>query len=104
MEALTLRECLAKGSNGIGRRFFGATGRLIEIPWQIAVGSDLQHERVGGKRTVQLRFINWYIARLFQSASRDPVLATKFLEVANLIKAPSTLLNPAVALRVWKGG
>lgn len=102
-EALKLRECLAKGSEGIGRRFFRAAGRLIEIPWQIAVGSDLQHERVEGKRSAQVRFVNWYIAKLFQSANRDPILATKFLEVANLMKAPSTLLNPAVALRVWKG-
>jgi hypothetical protein len=50
-----------------------------------------------------VRFVNWYIAKLFQSANCDPILATKFLEVANLMKAPSTLLNPAVALRVWKG-
>jgi 2-polyprenyl-6-methoxyphenol hydroxylase-like FAD-dependent oxidoreductase len=101
-EALTLGECLAKGSDRIGHRFFRAAGRLIDIPWQIAVGSDLQHERVEGKRTAQVRFINWYIGRLFQSANRDPVLATKFLEVANLMRAPSTLLSPAVALRVWK--
>jgi len=102
-EALKLGECLTKGSDGIGRRFFRAAGRLINNPWQIAVGSDLQHERVEGKRTAQVRFVNWYIARLFQSANRDPVLATKFLEVANLTKAPSTLLSPAVAVRVWKG-
>lgn len=102
-EALALRECLAKGSEKIGRRFFRAAGRLIDIPWQVAVGSDLQHERVEGKRTVQVRFVNWYISKLFQSANRDPVLATKFLEVINLMKAPSTLLAPAAALRVWKG-
>ena len=102
-EAMKLRECLAKGSEGIGRRFFRAAGRLIDIPWQIAVGSDLQHERVEGKRTAQVRFVNWYIERLFRSANRDSVLATKFLEVANLMSAPSTLLSPAVALRVWKG-
>jgi hypothetical protein len=102
-EDLTLGECLTKGSDGIGRRFFRAAGRLIDNPWQIAVGSDLQHEHVEGKRRAQVRFVNWYIARLFQSANRDPVLATKFLEVANLRKAPSTLLSPAVALRVWKG-
>jgi len=102
-EALKLGECLTKGSDGIGRRFFRAAGRLINNPWQIAVGSDLQHERVEGKRTAQVRFVNWYIARLFQSANRDPFLATKFLEVANLTKAPSTLLSPAVAVRVWKG-
>jgi 2-polyprenyl-6-methoxyphenol hydroxylase-like FAD-dependent oxidoreductase len=102
IEAVTLHECLAKGSEGIGRRFFRAAGQLIDIPWQIAVGSDLQHERVEGKRTAQVRFVNWYIAKLFQSANRDPILATKFLEVANLMKAPSTLLSPAVALRVWR--
>jgi 2-polyprenyl-6-methoxyphenol hydroxylase-like FAD-dependent oxidoreductase len=102
-EALKLRECLAKGSDAIGRRFFRAAGRLIDIPWQIAVGSDLQHERVEGKRTAQVRFVNWYIAKLFQSANHDPILATKFLEVANLMKAPSTLLDPTVAFRVWKG-
>jgi len=102
-EALKLGESVTKGSDGIGRRFFRAAGRLIDNPWQIAVGSDLQHERVEGKRTAQVRFVNWYIARLFQSANRDPVLATKFLEVANLTKAPSTLLSPAVAVRVWKG-
>ena len=102
LEALTLRECLAKGSNGIGRRFFRATKRLIDMPWQIAVCSDLQHQRVEGKRTAQVRFVNWYIAKLFQSANRDPILATKFLEVANLMKAPSTLLSPAVVLRICK--
>src|SRR5262245_24150794 len=101
--ALKLGECVAKGSDGIGRRLFRAAGRLIDNPWQIAVGSDLQNERVEGKRTAQVRFVNWYIARLFQSANRDPFLATKFLEVANLTKAPSTLLSPAVAVRVWKG-
>jgi 2-polyprenyl-6-methoxyphenol hydroxylase-like FAD-dependent oxidoreductase len=100
-EALTLGECLAEGSDRIASRFFHAAGRLVDIPWQIAVGSDLQHERVEGKRTARVRFVNWYIGRLFQSANRDPVLATKFLEVANLMKAPSTLLSPAVALRVW---
>jgi hypothetical protein len=101
-EALKLGECLTKGSERIGRRFFRAAGRLIDNPWQIAVSRDLQHERVEGKRTARMRFVNWYIGRLFQSANRDPVLAIKFLEVANLTKAPSTLLSPAVALRVWK--
>jgi len=102
IEALTLRECLAGGSNEIGRRFFRAAKRLIDIPWQIAVGSDLQHQRVEGKRTAQISFVNWYIAKLFHSASRDPFLATKFLEVANLMKPPSALLSPPVVLRICK--
>jgi 2-polyprenyl-6-methoxyphenol hydroxylase-like FAD-dependent oxidoreductase len=58
-EALALQECLAAGSQGIARRFFQAASKLIDIPWQMAVGSDLQHPAVEGKRTAQLRLINW---------------------------------------------
>jgi hypothetical protein len=45
--------------------------------------------------------------RYFKLAQRLSFPATistarpKFLEVTNLMKAPSTLLSPAVALRVW---
>ena len=56
-----------------------------------------------GKRTAQVRFINWYIERFFQAAQHDGILATKFLEVANLMQQPTALLSPRVALRVWKG-
>jgi len=102
-EALALQECLAAGSQGIARRFFRAASKLIDIPWQLAVGSDLQHPAVAGKRTAQLRFINWYLAKLFQAAQHDAMLATSFLEVANLMKPPPSLMAPSIALRVWKG-
>jgi 2-polyprenyl-6-methoxyphenol hydroxylase-like FAD-dependent oxidoreductase len=102
-ESLALRDCLAAGTQGIARRFFEAASRLIDSPWQIAVGSDLQHPRVEGKRTAQVRFVNWYIAKFFRAAHRDAVLATKFLEVANLIQRPTALLDPRIAMRVWSG-
>jgi len=102
-EALALQECLAAGSQGIARRFFRAASKLIDIPWQLAVGSDLQHPAVAGKRTAQLRFLNWYLAKLFQAAQHDAMLATSFLEVANLMKPPPSLMAPSIALRVWKG-
>ena len=102
-EALALQECLVAGSQGIARRFFQAASKLIDIPWQMAVGSDLQHPAVAGKRTAQLRFINWYLAKLFRAAQHDALLATRFLEVANLMKPPPSLMAPGIALRVWKG-
>ena len=103
MEALALSECLAAGADGIAGRFFRAARRLIDIPWQIAVGSDLQHPKVQGKRPPQVRFINWYLAKLFRAGQRDAVLATRFLEVANLMKQPEALMAPQIAVRVWKG-
>jgi 2-polyprenyl-6-methoxyphenol hydroxylase-like FAD-dependent oxidoreductase len=102
VEALALRDTLAAGTQEIAKRFFRAASQLIDIPWQIAVGSDLQHARVEGVRTTQVRFINWYIAKLYRAAQDDAVLATRFLEVANLMRQPAALLDPRIAFRVWK--
>jgi hypothetical protein len=77
--------------------------RLIDTPWQIAVGSDLQNPRVEGRRTAQVRFVNWYIANFYRAAQRDAALASRFLEVANLMQQPTALLSPANALKVWLG-
>jgi 2-polyprenyl-6-methoxyphenol hydroxylase-like FAD-dependent oxidoreductase len=103
MQSLALRDCLEKGREDVAKRFFRAASRLIDIPWQIAVGSDLQNSRVEGRRTMQVRFINWYIAKFFRAAQHDGVLATKFLEVANLTEQPASLMSPSIALLVWKG-
>jgi 2-polyprenyl-6-methoxyphenol hydroxylase-like FAD-dependent oxidoreductase len=102
LESLALRECLAAGTQEIAGRFFRAASQLIDILWQIAVGSDLQHPRVEGKRTTQVRFINWYIAKLYRAAQDDAVLASRFLEVANLMRQPTALLDPQIAFRVWR--
>ena len=103
MESLALRDCLAAGTQDIARRFFRVASQLIDIPWQIAVGSDLQHPRVEGARTTQVRFINWYIGKLYRAAEGDAVLAGRFLEVANLMRQPAALLDPRMVFRVWKG-
>jgi 2-polyprenyl-6-methoxyphenol hydroxylase-like FAD-dependent oxidoreductase len=102
LETLALRDCLVAGRQDIAKRFFRAASQIIDIPWQIAVGSDLQHPRVEGMRTTQVRFINWYIGNLYRAARDDAVLASRFLEVANLTRQPATLLDPRVAFRVWK--
>jgi 2-polyprenyl-6-methoxyphenol hydroxylase-like FAD-dependent oxidoreductase len=103
MESIALRNCLQNGQQGLAKRFFHAANRLVDVPWQIAVGSDLQNPQVEGKRTMQVRFVNWYLAKFFQAAQHDGVLATKFLEVANLMEQPAALMSPNIALLVWKG-
>jgi len=50
-----------------------------------------------------VRFVNWYLEKLFRAAQRDGRLATSFLEVANLLKQPTSLMDPKVAFLVWKG-
>ncbi|WNC94533.1 monooxygenase [Paraburkholderia sp. FT54] len=102
-EALTLQRCLRAGSNDLARRFFRAAAKIVDIPWDIAVGNDLRHPQVKGARPPMLRFINWYIGKLHSAATRDSTLAIAFLKVVNLMMPPSSLLSPAIAWRVWQG-
>ena len=76
---------------------------MIDTPWDIAVGNDLRHPKVAGPRSPKVRFINWYIGKLHMAARHDARLATAFLEVANLEAPPTSLLQPAIVMRVIRG-
>ncbi len=102
-EAVTLRSVLNAGAENLAARFFKAAAKIVDIPWDIAVGNDLRQPRVEGARPAMVRFINWYIGKLHLAARHDAALATAFLEVANLMSPPPALLNPAIAWRVWRG-
>jgi len=102
-EAVTLRDVLRAGSDNLAVRFFKAAAKIVDNPWDIAVGNDLRHPRVEGARPVMVRFINWYVGKLHQAARNDATLALAFLKVANLMNPPPALLSPATAWRVWRG-
>jgi hypothetical protein len=102
-EAMALRQCLRAGSNDLARRFFKTATKIVDISWDIAVGNDLRHPQVKGARPPMLHFINWYIGKLHLAATRDSTLATAFLKVIHLMMPPTSLLSPAIALRVWRG-
>jgi 2-polyprenyl-6-methoxyphenol hydroxylase-like FAD-dependent oxidoreductase len=104
LEALALRECLrARPTVGLARRFFAEVARIVDIPWQIAVGADLRFPSLQGPRTAKVRLVNAYLARFHVAAATDPVLGRAFLRVVNLMDRPEGLLRPTVALRVLRG-
>ncbi len=49
-EAVLLRECLNAGDADLARRFFARAAKVIDTPWDIAVGNDLRHPKVEGAR------------------------------------------------------
>ena len=103
IEALALSQCLAQGEANLAGGFFAAAAKTIDVPWRMAVGADLAHPGVEGPRPIPVRFINWYISNLFRAGAYDPALATRFLEVSNLLRPPPSLFEPAIAWRVWRG-
>jgi 2-polyprenyl-6-methoxyphenol hydroxylase-like FAD-dependent oxidoreductase len=102
LEALTLRRHLEHGAAPRPRRWFRDLARVVDVPWDIAVGGDLVFPGVQGRRRLKVRLVNAYIARLHAAAAHDADLASAFMRVAGLVAPPQSLLRPSVALRVLR--
>jgi 2-polyprenyl-6-methoxyphenol hydroxylase-like FAD-dependent oxidoreductase len=104
LEALTLRRHLRRGPHPRPHAFFADLSRVVDVPWDIAVGGDLIFPGVQGRRTMKTRLINAYLARLHAAAANDASLGSAFLRVSGLVAPPQSLLAPGVALRVLRSG
>jgi len=104
-EALALRAALEQGNpEGLATRFFQAAARVIDAPWQLAVGGDLALPQVPGQRRFPVKWINEYVARVHRAAVHDAVVAAAFLKVIHMLAPPHSLFAPGVLWRVWRGG
>jgi 2-polyprenyl-6-methoxyphenol hydroxylase-like FAD-dependent oxidoreductase len=100
LEAIALQNCLQQGTDKLARRFFSAASKVVDVPWNITVGSDLRIPQVQGKRSLMGNLLNWYVSKLQTVAQQDPVLAIAFLSVTNLLIAPTSLMRPGIIFRV----
>ncbi len=103
-EALELRRVLQRGLDGLAPRFFKAAAKVIDIPWQTAVGGDLALPMVPGPRPLPVRLVNAYLKRVFEAAPEDPQVAAAFLQVMHMLRKPPSLMTPRIMWRVlWAG-
>ena len=100
MEAATLRDLLHNGSPPAPRQYFRRIARIIDTPWEIAVGADLTFPGVPGQRTIKVRMINAYLPRLHAAATTDSSLGRAFVRVMGMVDRPEGLMRPDRALRV----
>ncbi len=100
-QAMVLRRLLTRSAIPAPSEYFQAIARMVDIPWDIAVCSDLALPGVPGTRTAKIRLANAYLPRLLAAASSDVALGTAFIRVVGLIDRPEGLLRPDRVLRVW---
>lgn len=100
LEATALRRLLARGGVPEPLRYFRTIARVVDVPWDVAVGGDLAFPAVPGRRTARVRLVNAYLARLHAAAEHDAALATAFLRVVGMLDRPETLLRPDRMIRV----
>ena len=102
-EAALLRQCLGEGTSDLARRFFGGAVALIDPPWAMATSSDLRHPQVTGACSVTMKFLSWYIGKLYKAGPHDAALTDALLQVMNVQSLPLSLLHPAIVARVVRG-
>lgn len=102
LEAVALDEELQRGGAGFTRRYLKRAASLVDAPWEVAAGADLNFPQIEGKRSPMLKPINRYLAKLHRAAQRDEVAALAFHRVINLIDPPAAILSPRVAWHVFR--
>jgi 2-polyprenyl-6-methoxyphenol hydroxylase-like FAD-dependent oxidoreductase len=103
LQAAALQDTLAGGDHDLGRRFFRAAAKPVNMAWQLTTGSDLALPQVQGPRPLPVRVINAYVNRVLTAAERDPTVAERFLRVASLQDPATRLFQPSTARRVLLG-
>jgi 2-polyprenyl-6-methoxyphenol hydroxylase-like FAD-dependent oxidoreductase len=103
IQALVLRDCLARGDAHLGRRFFRAAAKPIDIAWQLSLSGDLALPQVRGQLPRVARAANAYVERVMTAAEHDPALVEQFLKVTGLLEPPAQLLRPNVLRSAFLG-
>ncbi|MGH3661443.1 MAG: FAD-dependent oxidoreductase [Micromonosporaceae bacterium] len=102
IEAVALREHLRQEGRPRPGEFFRALSKVIDSPWDISAGGDLNFPGVEGPRSLKTRLGNAYMARLHAAAAHDASITAAFFRVAGLVDPPQALMRPELVFRVLR--
>jgi 2-polyprenyl-6-methoxyphenol hydroxylase-like FAD-dependent oxidoreductase len=80
--------------------FFQRVAKIIDIPWQLAVGEDFRFPQTTGPKPPGTDLINWYVARVHRATLHDRVVGEALFKVGNLMASPSSLFHPRILWHV----
>ena len=100
VESTVLRDCVRRPGPELPQRFYARAAKVIDIPWDIAVGGDLAFPAVEGRRTLKIRILNAYMRKVLRATEVDPAVTVAFLQAINLTHPPRRLFAPGLLRRV----
>ena len=86
----------------IAQPYFQRIAKLIDTPWQIAVGEDFRFPQTMGKKRPGTDLINAYLSHVHRTTHTDPVVCKVFIEVLNMLAPPTRLFRPQIIGRVLR--
>jgi hypothetical protein len=99
--AEALDECLRRQRGAVPlKRLRERIAAAADAPWDISTGGDLCYPEVQGPRGAGHAFISWYVTKVQEVSSWDPLVFTRFGQATHLNRSPASLFAPAVLGRV----
>lgn len=86
----------------LSQAFFKRAAKVVDTPWQLAVGEDFRYPETEGRKSILTDFLNAYVLKVHIATHHDPVVYAQFLRVMNLLEPPASLLKPGIIWRVWR--
>lgn len=102
LEVEALRAVLEEGSGdlrGMPKRYFASASKIIDDMWFILGEQNYRFPWVSGKRPFGLRFINWYVDQVQNTAHYDQDAFRRFLNVYHFKERYVSLFGPSM---IWK--
>jgi 2-polyprenyl-6-methoxyphenol hydroxylase-like FAD-dependent oxidoreductase len=99
LQALALRDSLARGTTNLPSRFYRASAKPIRQAWQQVKGTDLSLPEIEGTPPLLTRLTNPYVERVLSAAEHDPLAMQAFMRVAWLVDSAPALTRPAIIAR-----
>lgn len=105
LQAAKLDDLLTKRTppEKLALAFFKRATKVVDIPWQLAVGEDFRFPQTSGPKPPGVDFINRYVAKVHRATLHDPVVGLALLKVMNLMAPPPSLFHPRIVWRVLRG-
>ena len=106
MQTWVLHTMLKQQSNlqGSWKSFFKQAAKVVDRPWQLAVGEDFRYPETEGIKPPFTDMINAYVEKVHKATQRDTVVYDQFLRVMNLMDPPTSLMSPRIMWRVFMNG
>ena len=106
MQTRALKNVMKQNPNlrGLWKSFFKQAAKVVDMPWQLAVGEDFRYPETEGTKPPFTDLINAYVEKVHKATQRDPVVYAQFLRVMSLMAAPTSLMSPRIMWRVFMNG
>ncbi len=101
LESLVLHDALGVADDAsLAPRFYERASDVVDVAWQLAIGSDFQFPETTGDKPRGTDLLNRYVSRLTRRAHDDGHLRDAFVRVMMMERPPTSLFQPGILWRV----